>query len=86
MRTAETVSQPHDHGDAGEQQNTKTNWFQQNELSLVITAITMIAPSLFEFVSMMEKYHPRTALRIQLGRLLLLYIDKVDNLDFESGL
>ena len=54
----------------------KPNWFQQNELSLDITAITMLAPSLFELIALMEKYHPRTALRIQLGRLLMLYIVK----------
>lgn len=33
----------------------------------------MVAPSIFEFIAMMEKYHPRTALRIQLGQGLWLF-------------
>lgn len=37
-------------------------------MSVVVSLITMIAPSAFELVSQLEMYHPRTSLRFQLAR------------------
>ena len=35
---------------------------------MVVSLITMIAPSAFELVAQLEMYHPRTSLRFQLAR------------------
>ncbi|XP_051484505.1 transmembrane channel-like protein 3 [Apus apus] len=73
-----------------------TLW-EKNEVSVVVSLITMIAPSAFELVAALEMYHPRTTLRFQLARVLVLYLgnlysliiallDKVNSMSFnESG-
>lgn len=38
------------------------------QVSVVVSLITMIAPSAFELVAQLEMYHPRTSLRFQLAR------------------
>ncbi|KAF1564874.1 Transmembrane channel-like protein 3, partial [Eudyptes schlegeli] len=68
-----------------------TLW-EKNEVSVVVSLITMIAPSAFELVAALEMYHPRTTLRFQLARVLVLYLgnlysliiallDKVDSMN-----
>lgn len=39
-----------------------------HQVSVVVSLITMIAPSAFELVAQLEMYHPRTSLRFQLAR------------------
>ncbi|KAM6425976.1 transmembrane channel-like protein 3 isoform 2-T2 [Liasis olivaceus] len=69
-----------------------TLW-EKNEVSVVVSLITMLAPSAFELVAALEMYHPRTTLRFQLARVLVLYLgnlysliiallDKVDSMSF----
>ncbi|KAI0214596.1 Transmembrane channel-like protein 3 [Lamellibrachia satsuma] len=55
---------------AGEQ----VSWVEQNEVSIVTSLMTALAPSLFDFIGMMEKYHPRVYLRWQLARIFVLYL------------
>ncbi|KAG9489256.1 hypothetical protein GDO78_005318 [Eleutherodactylus coqui] len=72
-----------------------TLW-EKNEVSVVVSLITMIAPSAFELVAALEMYHPRTTLRFQLARVLVLYLgnlysliiallDKVNSMSENSG-
>ncbi|XP_019389245.1 PREDICTED: transmembrane channel-like protein 3 [Crocodylus porosus] len=75
-----------------------TLW-EKNEVSVVVSLITMLAPSAFELVAALEMYHPRTTLRFQLARVLVLYLgnlysliiallDKVDSMsiaEFEAN-
>lgn len=42
--------------------------FVSLQVSVVVSLITMIAPSAFELVAQLEMYHPRTSLRFQLAR------------------
>ncbi|XP_070618878.1 transmembrane channel-like protein 3 [Erythrolamprus reginae] len=69
-----------------------TLW-EKNEVSVVVSLITMLAPSAFELIAALEMYHPRTTLRFQLARVLVLYLgnlysliiallDKVDSMSF----
>ncbi|CAM4529313.1 unnamed protein product [Lepidochelys kempii] len=72
-----------------------TLW-EKNEVSVVVSLITMIAPSAFELVAALEMYHPRTTLRFQLARVLVLYLgnlysliiallDKVDSMSIAEA-
>ncbi|NXT55668.1 TMC3 protein, partial [Pluvianellus socialis] len=56
-----------------------TLW-EKNEVSVVVSLITMIAPSAFELVAALEMYHPRTTLRFQLARVLVLYLGNLYSL------
>uniref|UniRef100_A0A8B9RAY6 Transmembrane channel-like protein n=1 Tax=Astyanax mexicanus TaxID=7994 RepID=A0A8B9RAY6_ASTMX len=79
-----------------EQQKAELTLWEKNEVSVVVSLITMIAPSAFELVAQLEMYHPRTSLRFQLGRVLVLYLgnlysliiallDKVNSMSSEKG-
>ncbi|OXU24019.1 hypothetical protein TSAR_012214 [Trichomalopsis sarcophagae] len=45
-----------------------SSWWRQNEITVVMTLITYSFPILFEVLGIIESYHPRKQLRLQLGR------------------
>ncbi|XP_076379188.1 transmembrane channel-like protein [Megalopta genalis] len=57
-RSAEELEQP--------------NWWRQNELTVVMTLISYVFPIFFEILGLLESYHPRKQLRVQLARIMLL--------------
>ena len=44
------------------------SWWRQNEITVVMTLIGYSFPIVFEVLGMIESYHPRKQLRIQLAR------------------
>lgn len=38
------------------------------QVSVVVSLVTMLAPSAFDLLGALERYHPRTTLRVQLAR------------------
>ncbi|XP_072255211.1 transmembrane channel-like protein 3 [Pyxicephalus adspersus] len=63
-----------------ERSKTELTLWEKNEVSVVVSLITMIAPSAFELVAALEMYHPRTTLRFQLARVLVLYLGNLYSL------
>ncbi|KAM3624949.1 uncharacterized protein V6R79_004157 [Siganus canaliculatus] len=63
-----------------EQEKPELSLWEKNEVSVVVSLITMIAPSAFELVAQLEMYHPRTSLRFQLARVLVLYLGNLYSL------
>ncbi|XP_075287866.1 transmembrane channel-like protein 3 [Opisthocomus hoazin] len=63
-----------------EQNKKELTLWEKNEVSVVVSLITMIAPSAFELVAALEMYHPRTTLRFQLARVLVLYLGNLYSL------
>uniref|UniRef100_A0A8C6WU88 Transmembrane channel-like protein n=1 Tax=Neogobius melanostomus TaxID=47308 RepID=A0A8C6WU88_9GOBI len=63
-----------------EQEKPELTLWEKNEVSVVVSLITMIAPSAFELVAQLEMYHPRTSLRFQLARFLVLYLGNLYSL------
>ncbi|XP_050312328.1 transmembrane channel-like protein isoform X2 [Anthonomus grandis grandis] len=50
---------------------TSTVW-RRNETTVVITLVTSVFPMMFEVLGMVEQYHPRKQLRVQLARIMVL--------------
>lgn len=42
------------------------------QVSVVVSLVTMLAPSAFDLIAALEMYHPRTTLRFQLARYSIL--------------
>ncbi|CAO1430429.1 unnamed protein product [Diamesa serratosioi] len=51
---------------------TVTSWWRKNEITVVMSLISFIFPMLFELLGLMEYYHPRMQLRLQLARIMIL--------------
>uniref|UniRef100_A0A914CHV6 TMC domain-containing protein n=1 Tax=Acrobeloides nanus TaxID=290746 RepID=A0A914CHV6_9BILA len=63
----------------------------KNRVPTVVSTITHVFPMVFDLIGRMENYHPRTALRAHLARVLVLYVlnyvtliytlfDKIENI------
>lgn len=50
----------------------QTSWWRKNEITVVMSLISFIFPMLFELLGLMEYYHPRMQLRLQLARIMIL--------------
>ncbi|MEE6459374.1 hypothetical protein FKM82_000610 [Ascaphus truei] len=50
------------------------SWYQKNEVEIVMSLLSMFCPPLFETIAVMEDYHPRLALKWQLGRIFALFL------------
>jgi hypothetical protein len=44
------------------------SWWRQNEITVVLSLISILFPNFFELVGLLEQYHPRRQLRWQLAR------------------
>uniref|UniRef100_H2MA81 Transmembrane channel-like protein n=1 Tax=Oryzias latipes TaxID=8090 RepID=H2MA81_ORYLA len=49
-------------------------WFQKNEVEFVMSLLGLVCPPLFEAIAELEDYHPRIALKWQLGRIFALFL------------
>ncbi|XP_036383022.1 transmembrane channel-like protein 2-B [Megalops cyprinoides] len=49
-------------------------WFQKNEVEFVMSLLGLVCPPLFETIAELEEYHPRIALKWQLGRIFALFL------------
>ena len=49
-----------------------SSWYRQNEITIVMSLISMVVPNLFDVVSLLEEHHPRKAMRWMLGRIMVL--------------
>ncbi|KYN05395.1 Transmembrane channel-like protein 3 [Cyphomyrmex costatus] len=58
------------------------NWWQQSEITIVMSLITYLFPILFEILGFLESYHPRKQLRIQLARIMVLNLLNLYSLIF----
>ncbi|KAI6056861.1 transmembrane channel-like protein 3 [Marmota monax] len=78
-----------------EQSKKELTLWEKNEVSVVVSLVTMLAPSVFDLIAALEMYHPRTTLRFQLARVLVLYLgnlysliiallDKVNSMSIEE--
>lgn len=48
------------------------SWWRRNEITIVMTLISFLFPMLFEILGLIEYYHPRMQLRLQLARIMVL--------------
>ena len=48
------------------------SWWRRNEITVVMSLISFLFPMLFEILGLMEYYHPRMQLRLQLARIMIL--------------
>ncbi|XP_042206311.1 uncharacterized protein LOC121855437 [Homarus americanus] len=76
--------------------DASSSWYRQNELTIILTLISMIYPNLFDLVGLLEVRHPRNQLQWQLARIMALNLlnlytlifalfSKVDDMTCELG-
>ncbi|KAL2091953.1 hypothetical protein ACEWY4_011751 [Coilia grayii] len=49
-------------------------WMEKNEVEFVMSLLGLACPPLFETIAELEDYHPRIALKWQLGRIFALFL------------
>ncbi|XP_061905596.1 transmembrane channel-like protein 2-B [Entelurus aequoreus] len=54
--------------------SAKLSWFEKNEVEFVMSLLGLVCPPLFETIAELEDYHPRIALKWQLGRIFALFL------------
>ncbi|XP_077571647.1 transmembrane channel-like protein 2-B [Stigmatopora nigra] len=54
--------------------NDELSWFEKNEVEFVMSLLGLVCPPLFESIAELEDYHPRIALKWQLGRIFALFL------------
>ncbi|XP_073322703.1 transmembrane channel-like protein 2-B [Pagrus major] len=54
--------------------NQNLSWFEKNEVEFVMSLLGLVCPPLFETIAELENYHPRIALKWQLGRIFALFL------------
>uniref|UniRef100_A0A672JM01 Transmembrane channel-like protein n=1 Tax=Salarias fasciatus TaxID=181472 RepID=A0A672JM01_SALFA len=57
-----------------EMENDELSWFEKNEVEFVMSLLGLVCPPLFETIAELEDYHPRIALKWQLGRIFALFL------------
>lgn len=73
-----------------------SSWLERNAITLVLSAISFFFPMFFESLGLLEYYHPRQQLRIQLARIMVLNLlnlyslifalfDKIEDMSRESA-
>ncbi|XP_060895307.1 transmembrane channel-like protein 2-B [Labrus mixtus] len=55
-------------------ENEDLSWLEKNEVELVMSLLGLVCPPLFETIAELEDYHPRVALKWQLGRIFALFL------------
>ncbi|XP_061603666.1 transmembrane channel-like protein 2-A isoform X2 [Phyllopteryx taeniolatus] len=50
------------------------SWYEKNELEIIMSLLGLLCPPLFETIAELEDYHPRIALKWQLGRIFALLL------------
>ncbi|XP_062710606.1 transmembrane channel-like protein [Aedes albopictus] len=58
------------------------SWWTRNEITIVMSLITFFFPMIFEALGLLEYYHPRKQLRIQLARIMVLNLLNLYSLIF----
>uniref|UniRef100_G3Q1P7 Transmembrane channel-like protein n=1 Tax=Gasterosteus aculeatus aculeatus TaxID=481459 RepID=G3Q1P7_GASAC len=53
---------------------TDLSWYEKNELEIIMSLLGLVCPPLFETIAELEDYHPRIALKWQLGRIFALFL------------
>nr|XP_046242858.1 transmembrane channel-like protein 2-B [Scatophagus argus] len=56
------------------QNKENLSWFEKNEVEFVMSLLGLVCPPLFETIAELEDYHPRIALKWQLGRIFALFL------------
>ncbi|KZC08272.1 Transmembrane channel-like protein 3, partial [Dufourea novaeangliae] len=60
----------------------QNDWWRQNETTVVMSLITYVFPIFFEILGLLESYHPRKQLRLQLARIMVLNLLNLYSLIF----
>ncbi|XP_026479327.1 transmembrane channel-like protein 2 [Ctenocephalides felis] len=58
------------------------SWWRRNEITVVMSLISIIFPVLFELLGFLERFHPRQQLRLQLARIMVLNLLNLYSLIF----
>uniref|UniRef100_A0AAY4CXU2 Transmembrane channel-like protein n=1 Tax=Denticeps clupeoides TaxID=299321 RepID=A0AAY4CXU2_9TELE len=60
--------------DFAQMDDEELSWFDKNEVEFVMSLLGLVCPPLFETIAELEDYHPRIALKWQLGRIFALFL------------
>lgn len=64
------------------EEGANDSYWRRNEITVVITAISFFFPMFFEVLGLLESYHPRKQLRMQLARIMALNLLNLYSLIF----